>query len=336
MPSPVRVMLTMDCERVRDNPFYPAGPASWDESERNITAFAEIASAHGFRVTYFAVPEAIEAHAGLFKALILSGHEVGLHLHPNSFRYGVNEYLANLPIDVQLSLLSDARDSFDAAMGFRPTSFRPGHFSANAGTFRALTSLGFQRTSAGIPGRHLRETGGDWSTWPRHCHYVEAIFEVPVTVHYLRGTLLRLHGATYALSLARRRFVVEALRVAEGVFRGEAKFGTVQGRALVDLRIEEGSGGLLNEIITAEVDRMTDEPLPMLAAVTHSYVNFSSADGGSREHGMSRRRHVTRMLQRLAPGSGTFTSRTLSELQRDFDAQLSGLTPPAIAVGRTV
>ena len=70
----LRVMLTMDCERVRDSEFYPAGPATWQESARNISAFADVAEEYGFRVTFFSVPEAVEAHGDLFKKLLALGH----------------------------------------------------------------------------------------------------------------------------------------------------------------------------------------------------------------------------------------------------------------------
>jgi len=315
--APVRVLLTMDCERVKDNPFYPAGPASWKESERNIRS----------------VPEAVEAHRQLFTSLMAEGHEVGLHLHPNTFRLGVNEYLARLPGEVQRTLIRDARDVFASALGIEPRAFRPGHFSANAETFSILASLGFARMSAAVPGRTLPGTGGDWTNWPRQCHYVGSLFEAPVTVHHLSRSRTRMYTAAFAVSLARHGALADAVRASVAAVRGRAKFGTVRGRTLVDFRIEDGTGALLDEIVSAEIERLRGEGgLPALTAVTHSYVNFSEEDQRSDADGVPRRALLTRMLERLR--NRGCVPRTLAELQQDFDAHRAARPPVAAAAGR--
>ena len=317
----VRLTLTMDCERVRESEFYPAGPVSWEESARNIAAFAAIVEEYGCRATFFAVPEAVEAHVELFQRLIAAGHEVGLHLHPHTFRYGVNEYLGNLPYDRQFDIVREARDAFAAALGFPPTSFRPGHFSANADTFRILSSLGFLRGSSVIPGRHLTGTGGDWRNWPRRCQYVGSVFEVPVTVQHVHGGRFVAHAARHALRLASHGFVFDAVRNFVLAVSGGTN-GSTKAARLVDLRIESGSYGLTRAVIDAEVTGIRASGLAgMLTAVTHSYVNYAAQDRGTREHGMSRRSHLRRMLADLKRRSDVVvTSRTLSGLQRDFDA----------------
>jgi len=316
-----RVVLTMDCERVRTSQFYPAGPLSWEESARNISAFAGVVERHGCRATLFEVPEAIEAHADLFKQLLAAGHEVGLHLHPHTFRHGVNEYLGNLPEDRQAAILAEAKHAFEAAMGFAPTSFRPGHFSANADTFRILASLGFSRGSSGIPGRYRAGTGSDWRDWPRQCHYVGSVFEVPVTVHRVPLARWRAYATWHALTLARRGFVVDALRGMAATVRGLGCDSVVQGTSLVDLRIEDGGWSLIKEIVDAELARAGRAGQPaVLTAVTHSYVNYSAQDRGSSEYGMSRQRHLKRLFDYLGGRRNhAIESRTLSEVQRDFD-----------------
>ena len=323
----LRVMLTMDCERVRDSEFYPAGPATWQESARNISAFADVAEEYGFRVTFFSVPEAVEAHGDLFKKLLALGHEVALHLHPHTFRYGVNEYLGNLPYDRQVEILTEAVEAFTAVMGFTPTSFRPGHFSANADTFRALALLGFLRGSSAIPGRYMPGTGSDWRDWPRRCHYVGSVFEAPVTVHYLKPVGSLVHAARHMFRLGSRGFLLDALRNAAMMVRRGKGDATMRGTMLADLRIESGSYSLTNEIIEAELARMQSEgQLGVLTSVTHSYINYSERDYGSREHAMSRRSHLTKMLGSLRRLRDLeVESCTLIQAHRDFEAgALSG------------
>lgn len=311
-PLHVALLLTMDCERVKESEFYPAGPASWRESERNISAFADLAERHGFRVTYFAVPEAAEAHAALFTRLIGAGHEVGMHLHPHTFRYGVNEYLGNLPADAQRALIEEASQAFESALGFPPTSFRPGHFSASADTFRVLAAAGFKRGSFGIPGRVRPGTGSDWRAWPPHCRYVEGLFEAPVTVHRISGPAMLRHKVRHAASLAAHGAWLDAARVARSAARMDA--------SLADLRIEAGGSALSAAIVRAEVDRVRGAgELAAVTAMTHSYVNFSD-ERGRGEQGLPRRRQLSRLLSTLAGWRDcVFEPQTLAGLHRAFD-----------------
>ena len=332
----VRVVLTMDCERMRTSEFYPAGPASWQESARNISAFAAAAEHHDFKVTFFAVPEAIEAHVDLFKGLLAAGHEVGLHLHPHTFRDGVNEYLGNLPHDRQFALIAEAKAAFEAAMGFPPTSFRPGHFSANADTFRVLSSLGFLRGSSAIPGRYVAGTGGDWRNWSSDCQYVNGIFEVPVTVHQLPARAWRGYAARHAWDMGRRGFWTDALRMAVNIVRGRPSYTINPGTIMADLRIEDGSYSLTRAIIDAEIARAAHAKHPAVVTVlTHSYINYSHADEGRREHGMSRQAHLMRMLAEFGDRGGvSVQSETLSEAQRDFEAGV--LNAPKMPFAQTI
>lgn len=311
----VALLLTMDCERVRQSEFYPAGPESWRESERNISAFTESVEEYGFKATFFAVPEAAAAHRALFRQLIDRGHEVGLHLHPHTFRYGVNEYLGNLPSETQRTLVDDASGAFEAALGFRPTSFRPGHFSATIETLKVLATSGFRRGSFGIPGRFRFGTGSDWRGWPKDCRYVEGLFEAPVTTCEL-PTVTRLRfRAGYAARLAARGAWLDAVRVARRA---------VGHTDVADLRLEAGDSGLSAAIVRAEVGRMRrDGGMPVITALTHSYINFSN-ERGVGEHGLPRRGQLRRLLMTLTSWRDcAFEPQTLIGLQRAFDAQRS-------------
>jgi len=63
----------------------------------------------------------------------------------------------------QVALLSEALALWQQAMGERPLYFRPGTFSANDATFRALQDTGFVGGSISAPGRIYREIRAVWT-----------------------------------------------------------------------------------------------------------------------------------------------------------------------------
>jgi len=282
-------LLTMDCERVRERDFYPAGPLSWQESERNIMAFGETASAFGYKVTYFAVPEAVEQHADIFKELIKAGHEVGLHLHPHTFRFGINENLGNLPYDMQFEIIKEAKEVFERALGFSPFSFRSGNFSANQDTFLVLEKLGFKRGSSVVPGRNMERSGCNWGEWPRHCQYVNSFFEVPVTVRFISKGAFRFFCVQSLIPLLARGLLVEAARKAIYFSRGNSQFATSGKKFLIDLRIEECEYSTLREIVFTELERMKKmEIFSVLNSLTHSYINYTDDSHRKNEYRRSK------------------------------------------------
>lgn len=326
-------LLTMDCERVQNKNSYPAGPLSWQESEKNIVAFGKISLKFGYKATFFAVPEAAEKHANTFKELIKSGHEIGLHLHPQTFRYGVNENLGNLPYEMQFRIIKDARDVFEDAMGFLPSSFRSGYFSASHDTFRALSALGFKRGSCVIPGRHLSGSGGNWKGWSGQCKYIDSYFEVPVTTRHCKKSLswffylqsvkdLMIKGFFFA---AVKKSVMPIYHMIRLVNSGASNFhGKNENEDFIlDLRIENGENLVLRYVLTHQLNMMKRESdFPVLASFTHNYINYTDAHYGKHEFGISRKKCLVQVLDYLNNRKDiSVKSMTLSELQNEYDKE---------------
>ena len=324
-------LLTMDCERVQDKDSYPVGPLSWQESEENIVAFGGISLRFGYKATFFAVPEAAERHAGIFRELIRSGHEIGLHLHPDTFRYGVNENLGNLPYEAQFRIIKDARDVFKDAMGFLPTSFRSGYFSASCDTFRALSELGFKRGSCVIPGRHLSGSGGNWKEWSGQCKYIDRYFEAPVTaIQYKRSLswLINLQSVKDLMAngfffAAAKKSVIPIYRMIKPLDKGA---GNVRNKnekeALVlDLRIENGEDLALRYLLAPRLNMTkSGSDFPVLTSFTHNYVNYTGAHYGKHEYGVSRKICLEKILRYLNDRKDiSVKPATLCELQNEYD-----------------
>jgi hypothetical protein len=192
----VYVTFTMDCERIAAfSP--PGGPRDWGLSERAIRGFAEALERHGLVATFFIVPETAQQHKELFLGLEERGFELGMHLHPQSFgdlRH--QEYLGACGFEEQVALLSQAAQMWSEALGKRPMSFRPGNFSANDDTFRALCEVGFRQGSVSAPERVLPACRAVWAGTDPYPHHAHAHFrlipggldfyEVPVTEDWSR------------------------------------------------------------------------------------------------------------------------------------------------------
>lgn len=188
------VTFTMDCERVQVHGSYGLeGPVTWEMSERAITGFAEVLLARGFAGTFFIVPETARKHTSLFLDLEEKGFELGMHYHPQLYRVsGYSDFLGGYCYEEQLRLLGEARDDWAQAFGRLPESFRPGNFSANDCTFRALYELGLRQGSVSAPEREITFYRAVWRGAPMYPHHVHPNFrllegdldfyEVPVTV----------------------------------------------------------------------------------------------------------------------------------------------------------
>lgn len=168
--TPVRIAITMDCEPTLATTHGSAtGPADFAMSERAITGYWEIAAERGFPVTYFVHPETIRVQADLFRDLQSQGACIGLHVHPwkySQWRHGGVRYMAHwgaLSYDEQVSLLAETAVLWQDAMGARPLLFRPGTFSANDATFRAMAAAGFKGGSISAADRVFREIYAVWT-----------------------------------------------------------------------------------------------------------------------------------------------------------------------------
>jgi hypothetical protein len=181
----ISVVITMDCEPTLATTHSSAtGPKDFALSERAIRNYFEIASTYGFPVTYFVHPETILVQADMFKELAGRGACIGLHMHPWKFsqwRHGGKRFMAHfgqLSYDEQIALLSEAATIWHDAMGERPLYFRPGTFSANDSTFRAMAELGFRGGSVSAPGRVYREIRSVWTGTEPDPHRTNASFRL--------------------------------------------------------------------------------------------------------------------------------------------------------------
>lgn len=179
------VAITMDCEPTLSTTHSSAtGPSDFAMSERAIVGYFDIAASYGFPVSFFVHPEAIEEQADLFKDLAGRGACIGLHLHPWKYgqsRHGGTRYMGHFgqfSYGDQLALLNETADIWGEAMGARPLYFRPGTFSANDATFKAMAAAGFRGGSLSAPDRVFREIYSVWTGAERDPHRLHPEFRL--------------------------------------------------------------------------------------------------------------------------------------------------------------
>jgi len=270
MKEKIYVIFTMDCERIKKfSP--PGGPETWKLSERAIEGFAEVISAKNLLATFFIVPETAHRHRDLFLALKRKGFELGMHLHPQSLgdlRY--KDYLGGYSLEKQIEILKEATNIWAEALGETPKSFRPGNFSANDSTFKALYTVGFRQGSVSAPEREMPEFKAVWrGTYP-YAHHVHPDFrlipgeldfyEVPITVDWDRRTW--------------------------------------QGKSAMELRVEMGGSKDHFSTIKKRILDMKGKKIPVktLVAITHNYFDYKS----KRERQRKTLEKITNYLWRCA------------------------------------
>ncbi|MHA1340104.1 MAG: hypothetical protein ACTSRZ_19670 [Promethearchaeota archaeon] len=203
------ISFTMDVERIASESI-SGGPISWALSEESIKSYADVLNKKGLVATYFAVPYVAKIHADLFKNLIRSGNEVGLHFHYCSFKdnYKITQLneidkiksklrfsseigksksmkkiykfinstkipLGLLSGNQQYIILKEAIEDFKNYMNFKPKVFRPGFFSLNDESYPQLIKLGFKAGSTSLLGRHsITKFGVSWRHSRRDTHKV--------------------------------------------------------------------------------------------------------------------------------------------------------------------
>ncbi len=114
---------------------------------------AETLAAHGHRATFFVLVPQAEAHPHLVRRLLDLGHEVGLH--------GVaHERLPGQPWSAVHRQLRDGRDRL-AAIGARPTLFRPPYGAQNRRTYLLTRAAGLRPVAWNADVRDYQERGPD-------------------------------------------------------------------------------------------------------------------------------------------------------------------------------
>ncbi len=150
----------------------------------------------------------------------LSGHEVGVHLHPQDAllqkRLGPkmvlsSDCLAGYPEKDQSTLIETAKEVFEDIEGGSPRTFVAGRWSENNTTMKLLCDAGFRFDGSPLPG-HLSDCA-DWTRIPRlaqpFCPSLEDcqargsmnFLYIPVYQglwnHYLTPENIHLLGASY-------------------------------------------------------------------------------------------------------------------------------------------
>lgn len=189
------VIFTMDCERIASEAPEGGGPKSWEIGEKAILRFTEILLSKGFKAVLFIQPEAAKRYADLLLNLKDKGFELGLHIHPGSFRnLTFKKYLGSYPREEQRNILDLAVSDWTEALGYKPKTFRAGMFSANDYTYKILYELGFRQSSTSKPERSVPEIYASWAGASSHAHHVDPnnrlisgtleLYEVPLSVNF--------------------------------------------------------------------------------------------------------------------------------------------------------
>ncbi len=188
----VFVCFTMDCETLQGRAG-AGGPADWKLAEQAMRGYVEYLADRGYSATLFLVPETAEVLSHVAQDLAAAGADIGSHMHPQDADVGYDGYLGEFDYDTQWQILGRARDRFAQAIGFAPTSFRPGNFSANNHTFSVLVDLGYRQGSVSLPGRQIAKIAARWdgaepfAHWANGNDYKRAgnldFLELPCTAH---------------------------------------------------------------------------------------------------------------------------------------------------------
>jgi hypothetical protein len=189
--APLHILFTMDCEPAATK-WAPEGPKHWELSARSIEGFCNLLLGAGYRPTLFAAPRCAFEHAPMLDELAGRGAEIGLQVHPPSLLDGrFKRVLGDYNAEDQHALIESASDDFDAALGFRPRSFRGGRFSASDETFRVLYELGFRQGSLSLSGRKVARHAAAWEGAIQDPHFTDRadrlrvgslpFLEIPVT-----------------------------------------------------------------------------------------------------------------------------------------------------------
>jgi peptidoglycan/xylan/chitin deacetylase (PgdA/CDA1 family) len=159
----VHLAWTIDCESTQ---------SSIDDvrlGERSVSGFCELLQEAGLTATLFVLPEDARQLSRRFRELASAGFEVGLHYHPHEDGHG--DHCGAFTAEQQRRMYESAIDRFAQALGFRPTTFRNGSFSANDATFPVTHSLGFESCSHSCPGRNMTALRSNWVGATHAVHY---------------------------------------------------------------------------------------------------------------------------------------------------------------------
>ena len=257
MSDELYLTFTMDCERVAERS-PTGGPVSWAQSERAIRGFADELCRHGLVATLFITPETAAAHTPLFFELEREGFELGMHLHPQSFRDNAyQEHLGGYAYEQQVEILSQAQADWAAALGRECTTFRPGHFSANDSTFQALYDSGFRQGSVSPPDRQAPRLRSVWKGTDPDAHHTHPAF----------------------------RLIAGDLDFYEVPMTVDASRRVWEGESALEFRIEWGSAEELLSVAARRVDDLVAREVSVktLVSITHNMFEYEDRSDACRQ-----------------------------------------------------
>jgi hypothetical protein len=251
------VCFTMDVERIKSlSP--TGGPPDWGFSERSVRSYCDILIKNGYPVTLFIVPDAATEQRSLFRALSKEGHECGMHFHNQSWRDHWKtpesyDYLGGYTGDEQKALLSESLSQTADALSFAPLAFRPGNFSANDESFKAIVGAGFTHGSVSQPGRCAPRVKAVWSG-------------APLTVHRAHPSFRLIPGK------------LDFVEVPATSDQSRRDHWTGVG----DIRFEDADADRIKKALRQEIGQQVSEKAPLnhVCLYTHNFVQYWPDSGG--------------------------------------------------------
>ena len=210
----------------------------WQKSEpgayigfyKGIENWRSLLNKHNVKATFFLSTNCFSAKGKEYdkimrqlKLLIKEGHEIGLHLHPDSdlalqmslndrFRYTSARFYDYIKIN---QFIKTSKNIIQKKLGITATSFRWGNWALNTDTVKALQDSKFKIDSSATPGirGHLNdEMAYDWSKISEHYpwilsksdyqstkHQNSKVLEIPISTFNFFGLTLRADPANLIL-----------------------------------------------------------------------------------------------------------------------------------------
>ena len=113
--------------------------------------------------------------------ILLRGHNIGVHIHPDHMADKKRLFLWEYSFDEQYDIIKKCTDLYEKMVGKKPLSFRAGKYAANMDTLNILCDLGYQYDFSSF--YHQQWCGIDPSfTVNAPCEY-RTLIEFPVTMH---------------------------------------------------------------------------------------------------------------------------------------------------------
>ncbi len=175
----------------------------------------DFADEHALPMTFAMTPTASKENE-----TDLSGHEVGVHLHPQDAQLRekldrkitlFSDCLMRYSAEDQATLIDAARELFEQEEGFSPRTFVAGNWSENGTTLKLLVEAGFSIDGSPLP-QH-RSGCADWGRIPRlaqpfapspedyqasgSMNYLYLPVSLGLWGHYLTPEIIHLLGASY-------------------------------------------------------------------------------------------------------------------------------------------